>query len=461
MSIDPRSLQNTISIFWTNYQNLLDLNGIKKPFDRWYVIRIENYIDAHQKEKLLQHTSTHLEDWFIELGRNNRLKNWQFEQAVWALKILFVDLLHLDWANKFPWKNTIINYEERPINKTPSYTNSNNDNFFYKEKNSTSLLAQYSIPLEPMIKIIRLKNYSIRTEQAYSQWMARFFSFHQTITIDTLDEKHIIKFLEYLVIKRNVAASTQKQCLNAIVFYFRYVLKKDMGDITDFTKSKRAKHLPTVLTKSETLLIINELEGVYQLMTKLLYGAGLRLMECIRLRVKDIDFGYKQIIVRNAKGKKDRVVPLPTSIIDDLNRQLEQTKFRHEQDLKKGLGHAYLPHALEEKYPNAATELMWQYIFPSHKLSVDPRSGAIRRHHIHETGLQTHIKKASRKLKINKQISSHTFRHSFATHLLEAGSDIRTVQELLGHSDVSTTMIYTHVLNQGGLGVTSPLDLLI
>ncbi len=461
MNTNPPSLQNRINNFWSNYRNLLSAKDIIPPYNRWYVIRVENYINAHKKEKLVQHTPAHLNHWFFELGRNNTLEYWKFKQTVVALQILFVDLLHIDWAKNYPWEKTILEYEKKQLKKTPNHTNdpfSNVDQIYFKEKNTTSLLNHYADLLEPMVKVIRLKHYSIRTEQAYTQWMARFFAFHHTVAVDTLKGKHIIEFLEYLVIGRNIAASTQKQCFNAIVFYFRYVLEKDIGDLGDFTKSKRAKRLPTVLTKSETLLMINELDGVYQLMTKLLYGAGLRLMECIRLRVKDIDFGYKQIIVRNAKGNKDRVVPLPASIIDDLKKTMEQTKFRHDKDLEEGHGQVYLPYALAEKYQNAEKEFMWQYIFPSGKLSVDPRSGKVRRHHIHETGLQTHIKKASRQLKLNKQINCHTFRHSFATHLLEAGSDIRTVQELLGHSNVSTTMIYTHVLNQGGLGVISPLD---
>lgn len=464
MTFDPLSLKNKINVFWGNYQDLLFRNGVSKAAERWYVIKVENYIDAHKGIRLKQQSEADVKNWFLELGRDEKLEAWQFKQAVLALKILFDDLLGLDWAKNYRWDNVIVAYEKQLIAKasvSAKKVSSNAIQVFYKEKSSNSLLGKYAKSLEPMINIIRLKHYSIRTEEAYSQWVARFMAFQHPKGIDTLEGKHVVEFLEYLVIRKNVAASTQKQCLNAIAFYFRYVLEKDLGDISEFTKSKRPKRLPTVLTKQETLLIINELQGVYQVMTKLLYGAGLRLMECIRLRVKDIDFGYKQIIIRDAKGKKDRVVPLPNSLVDDLQKQLELVRVKHEQDLKNGFGEVYLPNALAEKYPNAAIEFMWQYVFFSHKLSVDPRSGVVRRHHIHETGLQNHIKKASRKLTINKQVSCHTFRHSFATHLLESGADIRTVQELLGHADVSTTMIYTHVLNQGGLGVISPLDQLI
>jgi integron integrase len=266
-------------------------------------------------------------------------------------------------------------------------------------------------------------------------------------------------FLEYLAVKRNLSANTQNQALNALVFFYTHILDKPLNDLGDFVRSKRPKTLPVVMSKSETMSLLGKMEGVYYLMAALLYGTGMRLMECIRLRVKDIDFGYQQITVRKAKGNKDRVVPLPETLIEQLELQLESTRKIYNLDIKEGICNVYLPEALSRKYPNASSEWIWQYVFPSQRLSVDPRSKTIRRHHIHENGLQKKVKKAAQLAAINKQVKCHTLRHSFATHLLEAGYDIRTVQELLGHADVSTTMIYTHVMNKPGLTVKSPLDI--
>jgi integron integrase len=271
--------------------------------------------------------------------------------------------------------------------------------------------------------------------------------------------QEVLAFLEYLALGRKVAASTQNLALNALVFLFDQVLKKPLGDLGDFARAKRPRRLPVVLTRQEVELLLSTLSGIHQLKAGLLYGSGLRLMECLRLRVQDVDFGYRQIVVRNAKGGKDRIVPLPQRFSDPLNLHLEQRKTLHQDDLEKGFGEVYLPDALSRKYPNAAREWAWQYVFHSSKLSVDPRSGETRRHHAHESGLQKAVKKAARQVGIPKRVSCHCLRHSFATHLLEAGYDIRMVQELLGHADVSTTMIYTHVLNTPGVSVRSPADL--
>ena len=265
-------------------------------------------------------------------------------------------------------------------------------------------------------------------------------------------------FLTHLAVKENVAASTQNQALAALLFLYREVLNKDLDGPIDAMRAKRPKRLPTVLTKEEVSKVIGFLSGTNQLMVKLLYGSGLRLMECVRLRVKDVDFAQRQIIVRDGKGMKDRVTMLPDVLIPPLQEHLRHVKRIHDDDLAKGYGSVYLPFALERKYPNANREWIWQYVFPAYKRSTDPRSGAIRRHHIHESGLQKAVKRAAKLAGINKRVTCHTFRHSFATHLLENGYDIRTVQELLGHKDVRTTMIYTHVLKRGGLAVRSPLD---
>jgi len=304
---------------------------------------------------------------------------------------------------------------------------------------------------------LRLKHYSIRTVVSYVNWIRRYVLFHNKRHPNEMGSVEVEAFLTHLAVKENVAASTQNQALSALLFLYREVLKKDLGPI-DALRAKKPKRLPTVLTREEVRRVLGHLSGMHQLMAKLLYGSGLRLMECVRLRVKDLDFAQRAIIIRDAKDDQDRVTMLPESLIAPLQEHLLRVKRLHEEDLAKGYGAVYLPDALERKYPNANREWAWQYVFPSQRLSVDPRSGVVRRHHVDESGLQKAVREAARLAGIPKPVSPHTFRHSFATHLLENGYDIRTVQKLLGHKDVKTTMIYTHVLQRGGLAVRSPLD---
>ncbi|NOZ51372.1 MAG: integron integrase [Chloroflexi bacterium] len=312
--------------------------------------------------------------------------------------------------------------------------------------------------LDQVRDIIRLKHYSIRTEQAYVDWIKRYILFHNKRHPQGMGAPEIEAFLTHLAVERNVAASTQNQALSALLFLYRDVLKLEIGANIDAVRAKRPKRLPVVMTKEEVRQVLDQLSGAHRLMAQLLYGSGLRLMECVRLRIKDVDFQQHQIIVRDGKGGKDRITILPESLVIPLQRRLQRTKLLHEQDLDDGYGCVYLPYAFAEKAPNACREWVWQYVFPSSRLSIDPRSGVKRRHHIHEDNLQKAVKKAVRQAGLNKRVSCHTFRHSFATHLLEAGYDIRTVQELLGHKDVKTTMIYTHVMNPGPFAVHSPLD---
>jgi integron integrase len=307
-------------------------------------------------------------------------------------------------------------------------------------------------------EVIRLKHYSLRTENTYLEWMKRFIFFHQKRHPREMGAPEVKAFLTDLAVHRQVAASTQNQALNALVFLYQEVLGITLGEIGEFARAKRPKRLPVVLTRAEVQRLLAAMEGTYLLMGRLLYGTGMRLMECIRLRVKDVDFERNQITVRDGKGEKDRVTVLPGKVKDALRDHMERVKVRHEQDLLDGRGQVYLPYALTRKYPAADREWGWQWVFPSAKLSVDPRSGKERRHHVQEVGLQRAVKEAVRWAGITKPASCHSLRHSFATHLLEAGYDIRTVQELLGHQDVSTTMIYTHVMAQPGIGVRSPLD---
>ena len=306
--------------------------------------------------------------------------------------------------------------------------------------------------------ILRLKHYSIRTEQSYLSWIKRYIIFHDKRHPKDMSKKEIESFLTHLAVNSKVAASTQNQAFNALLFLYRDVLKVDMDFEINAIRAKRSVRLPVVMTKDETLKVIAFLTGMNKLIAKLLYGSGLRLMECLRLRIKDIDFDMSQVIVRDGKGAKDRVTILPENVKSEIKTHLEKVKAIHKDDLSRGYGRVYLPYALKKKYPNANREWIWQYVFPSKSLSKDPRSREISRHHIHESSIQKAVRKSVKLAGTNKPASCHTFRHSFATHLLENGYDIRTVQELLGHKDVSTTMIYTHVLNKGGRAVVSPLD---
>ena len=306
--------------------------------------------------------------------------------------------------------------------------------------------------------LIRLKHYSLRTEKSYLPWMQRYLAFHHDRDPNAMGPGEIEAFLSHLAVDLNVSSSTQNQAFNALLFLYREVLKKELDESINAIRAKKPTRLPTVMTKEETMKVIAAVPPDHQLMVKLIYGAGLRLMECVRLRVKDIDFGNNHLVVRDAKGMKDRITVLPENLKPLLRDHLERVRLLHQQDLAKGYGRVYLPYALERKYPNAGVEWSWQYAFPAKGLSKDPRTGDVRRHHIHESNLQSAVQSAVRLADIGKPVSVHSFRHSFATHLLEANYDIRTVQELLGHNDVSTTMIYTHVLNRPGLSVKSPLD---
>lgn len=312
--------------------------------------------------------------------------------------------------------------------------------------------------LDQVSDAIRVKHYSIRTEEAYVAWIRRFILFHDKRHPKNMGGPEIEAFLTHLAVEGHVAASTQNQALSALLFLYRDVLKKELDYPIDAVRAKRPAHLPAVLTKEETRRVIAQLSGIYQLLAKLLYGSGLRLLECLRLRVKDLDFARRAMIVRDTKGDEDRVTMLPDSLIEPLKEHLQRVKRLHQEDLAKGYGAVYLPDALDRKFPNASREWIWQYVFPSDQLSTDPRSGVTRRHHLDESGLQKAVRQAAAAAGIDKRVTCHTFRHSFATHLLENHYDIRTVQELLGHKDVKTTMIYTHVLQRGGLAVRSPLD---
>lgn len=305
---------------------------------------------------------------------------------------------------------------------------------------------------------IRRRNYSFKTEKAYTNWVKRFVIFHDYTHPNDLTGEQVVEYLNYLANERNVAASTQNQALSALLFLYDQVLESPLGDLGDIKRARKPRKLPVVLTEAEIAAIFAEMEGLPKLIAQLLYGTGMRISECLRMRVMDLDFEMRQIKVRNGKGAKDRVTILPVSTLDALHRQKQQVKEIHRRDLRNGLGETLLPHALDVKYPNAAATFGWQYFFPSEYIKKDPRSGKVHRHHISASWIQKKVKEAADKTPVDKHVTCHTFRHSFATHLLKNGYDIRTVQELLGHKKLETTMIYTHVLNKGGKGVVSPLD---
>ena len=305
---------------------------------------------------------------------------------------------------------------------------------------------------------LRVKHYSIRTETQYLHWIKRFILFHGKRHPREMEAVEVEAFLTHLAVEGRVAAATQNQALSALLFLYREVLNIDLPWLDKVVRAKQPQRLPVVLTRQEVTAILDRMSGVHDLMARLLYGTGMRLMECVRLRVKDVDFERAEIVVREGKGAKDRITMLPQALIGPLQDHLRWRRQLFADDKAKGRAAVYLPDALDKKYPNAAVDWPWQYIFPSGSYSIDPRGGEERRHHIDEKLLQRAVKKALQASGVAKLATPHTLRHSFATHLLQSGYDIRTVQELLGHADVATTMIYTHVLNKGGRGVTSPLD---
>jgi integron integrase len=451
--------------FWDRYIEVLHHAAEPEKARRWYVIRIERYVAAHP-QPLADHTAEFVQGYLSQAGRDPKIQGWLFRQLVHALQLLFTTHLETRWANDFDWQYwlnsardleathpTVARYNA-PMKAATSAPEPKDRN----RKRSASAHGQVVID---MAAEIRRRNYSIRTERAYVAWAQRYIAFHDDVDPRLLGGPEVAAYLSHLALAREVAASTQSQALNALVFLYDHVLQQKLGTLSGLVAARKPQALPTVLTRDEVKHFLScTNDGVLGLMIGLLYGTGMRLMECVRLRVLDVDFGYSQILVRNGKGDKDRVVPLPKKYRPALQEQIRTVFAMHADDLAQGVCGVYMPAALARKYPNAPFEPGWQYVFPSTKVSVDPRSPKdTRRHHLHQTTLQSEVRRAAVASSIPKRISSHTLRHSFATHLLEANYDIRTVQELLGHADVSTTMIYTHVLNRGGKGVVSPSDM--
>ena len=445
--------------FWKGYFTTLNLFRIPEGVHPWYRKHIEAFISFFPDTRLSHRNSEHIEQWLTHTGHNFKLGDWQFRQQVDALRLLFCHHLKLPWAADFDWPywssgamrleanhvTTARTFEM--IDKAVDYPES------YLAKSFPDIYRQFLVAM-------RIPEYSYNTEKSYLGWINRFLRFHQDYPPCQLSESSVAAFLEHLALKRKVAGATQAQALNAIVFFFAKVIEKPLGQIGSYKRPGRPRRIPTVLSPDEINKLFTNLSGLSGLMVKLMYGTGMRVIECVSLRILDLNFDYKQIVVRAGKGNKDRVVPMPTSLASYLQEQILSVKKQHDKDLKNGFGSVFLPTALARKYQNAEFELRWQYLFPASRLAQDPRSGIVRRHHIHQSVIQRVVKKATSDAGIIKRVTSHTLRHSFATHLLESGADIRTVQDLLGHADVSTTMIYTHVAGRGGKGVKSPLDIL-
>ena len=397
------------------------------------------------------------------IGRQNHLAGWQFYQYINAIRILYCDLLKTRVCQDVNWDYWLDSAKQLEIDHPTTARQLTPEEMSYiKEHKGDGPLSKVRTSHHDLLvrftTEIRRRGYAYRTEQSYEQWIYRFILFCNNASPETLGASEVKAFLDYLVIRRNVSASTQNQALNALVFLYKQVLERELGELEELVRSKRPRNLPVVLSRGEVNVLLTQMEGKHKLIASLIYGTGMRLLEGLRFRVQNIDFEYQRIHVIQAKGKKDRYVPLPNLLVEELHSQIREVEHLHTEDIAAGYGEVVLPGALARKYPNAGRELKWQFLFPSGRLAVDPYGGAVRRHHLHQSAIQKAIKRAATACHINKRVGYHTLRHSFATHLLEANYDIRTVQELLGHANVSTTMIYTHVLNRPGVGVFSPLD---
>ena len=455
--------------FWNDYAALLSRRHIAAKSVEWYVRRAQQFAGRRDLAALRAVSRDDVSAYLETFAARPDVEEWRIAQMARTVRFLCLDLLRLDWAYQFPWsrwsqpdlgfqKGLAAGAGSGMPGAAGGGAGRPDDAPFADADAGQEALRRFPQHFERLRAEIRTRHYSIRTEEAYASWLSRLIGFRGYRSPDELGAADVRAYVEYLATVRKISASTQNQALCALAFFFGEALRRPLEEIGDYVRAKRPIRLPTVLSRKEVRRLEEHLSGTYSLMTGLLYGSGLRLMECVRLRVKDLDFDHHQIVVRDGKGQKDRITVMPEKQREPLRVHLEKVKSLLESDLQAGIAGVYVWPALERKYPAAAKEWIWQYVFPSAVLSKDPRSNIIRRHHAHETGLQHAVKEAAAKAGINKPVSPHTLRHSFATHLLEAGQDIRTLQELLGHSDVSTTQIYTHVLNRPGLAVRSPAD---
>jgi len=457
--------------FWSDYREALVLERIERKKVTWHCRHIERYLRKTEGVKLRDHSVDDIAFYFVNYLKEPDVKQWQYWQCVEALRILFQKIVKSDWADSFPWSKWMEPHANFP-DKIGVYSDGGESGIiadetwrpvirkesFRDEVQGFRAREVFKNHFDKLRTEIRMKHYSIRTEQTYEEWVARFIVFNECKDPHLLCARNVQEYLSYLADVRRISASTQNQALCALVFFWKHVLGVELGEIGEFEFAKKGKRLPVVLSKNETDVFFEHIDGVNLLMAGLMYGAGLRVMECVRLRIKDIDFDHGQILVRNGKGDKDRITVLPGKYVEPLRQHIAKVKELFEKDQQAGIGDVYIWPSLERKYPNIGKEWGWQYVFPAADYSTDPRSGRVRRHHVNERAIQMHVKRAAKEAGLVKDVHCHVLRHSFATHLLEGGYDIRTVQELLGHADVSTTMIYTHVLNRPGLAVRSPAD---
>ena len=442
---------------WHRYKLALVDANVRHKYHPWYVRHVKQFLACFADQRLSDIDVSQMKAHLDNLDPHQFENDWQHVQYIDAIDILISNTAGLVWGSDFPWEQYKQEIQSVDINH-PTLARETNGIDPVEPVFSKQLSDTHAEVISELARELKIRDYAIRTEQTYCHWVQRFLLENNSCATSELNQKQVKTFLSNLVLRRNVSRSTQSVALSSLAFFFKEILKKELLEIEHFKSSRRAK-LPVVLTHAEVHRLFAQMNGIHLLMSRLMYGSGMRIIECIRLRIKDIDFTYQTISVMNSKGGKSRRVPLPEKCIEELREQIKNTSALHDEDLALGFGEVFLPDALARKYPSAATEKAWQYVFPGKRLSVDPRSGLTRRHHQHETSLQRAFKSAAAKAGISKQVSSHCMRHSFATHLLESNYDIRTVQELLGHSDVSTTMIYTHVMNRPGIApVVSPLD---
>ncbi len=441
-----------VNKFWANFRDSVIKNDIPESQADSYVKWAENFAVSIKGKPLKERNLEEVKAYLAKLKQQKGISKIEIEHARRALYLLYYKFLNIPLDINH--NKEILTQDKKQGDKSIKKPGKN-DFALKKEikKNQGKLI-------ENIQKELRYKHYSLKTEYSYIDWVLRYLSFYDGASPEKLGSKEIKKYLDFLAVDREVSSSTQNQALNALVFMYTQVLKRDPGDFSDFSRAKRKINIPVVLTVNEVSALLKNMEGDMLLMAGLLYGSGLRIMECVRLRIKDIDFAQNMIVVRNGKGDKDRLTMLPGKYKKQLREKVDSSKKLFIEDLNNGSAGVYIWPAYDRKDSGAKKDWIWQYVFPAANMSVDPRSNSIRRHHIDQSTLRKAVKDAARLAGLSKKVSPHTLRHSFATHLLEKGYDIRTIQELLGHSDVSTTMIYTHALNKPGLPVLSPADMM-
>ncbi|MFC1495288.1 integron integrase [Thermodesulfobacteriota bacterium] len=445
-----RDKQSDVNRFWDRFRDAVIKHGVPETYADWYVKWGQKFALSIKGKPLRERTLEDIKTFLSRIKLQKGFNKFQIEQARKALYILYYKYLKVpvDFS-----KNEESGIPERKQGYSRDIESDNNDFIFKKD-----VKKSHRELIDKIRKELRYKHYSLKTEYTYIDWAVRFISFFKGASPEKLGAKDIKKYLDYLAVERQVASSTQNQALNAIVFMYTQVLKQDPGNFSDFVRAKQKRNIPVVLTIDEVGAVLSNIDGKMLLMAGLLYGSGLRILECVRLRIKDVDFAQNHIEVRNSKGNKDRLTILPGRYKGDLKKQVDYARELFLKDLENDFDGVYIWPSYDRKNPGAKKDWIWQYIFPANNLSVDPRSNKIRRHHIDQSTLRKAVKNAARSAGLTKEVTPHTLRHSFATHLLEKGYDIRTIQELLGHADVSTTMIYTHALNKPGVPVLSPAD---